>query len=126
MRAKEFIKENASGLLSDNVREAMPATYVLPDLRSQDPYLQYRFGLALASARAKAQGELAYNSESAFGEDMVVVARSKEEQETLAMALALFGKDNASRLVSTETSDEPKDTNKRSPIVASKKIQSRS
>jgi hypothetical protein len=125
MRAKEFVIEQNTGSLSDAVREAMPATYVMPELKSQDPYLQYRFGLALASARAKAQGELPYESESEFGENMVVVARSKEEQETLAMALALFGEDNAKRLISTETSDEPSDTYKQSPIQPSKQVRRR-
>jgi len=116
MRAKEFIKEN-TGSLSQGVTHALPATFVMPGLKNQDPYLQYRFGLALASARAKAAGETTYDSESKFGENLVVVARSKEEEETLAMALALFGQDNAKEQVSTTKSEEAHDVGKVSPVL---------
>jgi hypothetical protein len=126
MKSKEFIKEDDTGTLSNDVRSAMPATYIMPDLKSQDPYLQYRFGMALASARAKKNGEVTFSDESKYGENMVVVARSAEEQETLEMALALFGRNNRSELISTPKSEEPSDTNTKSPIVASKKIKSRS
>lgn len=104
--------------MSNGVAEALPATYVMPELKNQDPYLQYRFGLALASARARKDGEIpSYEDESEFGENLTVVARSPEEEETLAMALALFGKDNSKHLISTKTSGEAKDTYKTSPIV---------
>jgi hypothetical protein len=121
MRAKEFIKESS---IASGVARAMPSTYVLPELRSQDAYTQYRFGMALASARAKAKGEVQdFTDESSFGENMVVVARSKEEEETLSMALSLYGKDNSKRLISTPKSQEPKDTQTKSPMVAAKRIQ---
>ena len=126
MRAKEFIKENDSGSLGPGVADAMPATYVMPGLKNQDPYLQYRFGLALASARAKAAGEVPYESQSPFGEDLTVVARSKEEAETLAMALALYGHDNSKKLISTPKSEETKDVYHQSPIQPSKPVQRRS
>ena len=121
MRFNEFINENSSGSLSNGVGEAMPATYAMTGLTNQDPYLQYRFGLALAAARAKKEGTIPYEEESKFGENLVVVARSKEEEETLAMALALFGKDNASRLISTSKSEEAKDVYTKSPIQAAAK-----
>jgi hypothetical protein len=89
----------------------------MPGLKNQDPYLQYRFGLALAAARAKAAGDITFSDDSAFGENLTVVARSKEDQETLAMALALYGHDNSKQMISTEKSQEPPDTQKSSPIV---------
>lgn len=116
MRAKEFIAEDNTGSLGPGVANALPATWVLPDLKSQDPYEQYRFGLALASARAKAAGELPFNSDSKFGENMTVVAWSEEEEKTIAMALALFGKLNRSELISTRSSSESSDVNKQSPM----------
>ena len=118
MRAYEFITEDNTGSLGPGVADAMPATYVMPELKNQDPYLQYRFGLALASARARSAGEVTYNSASKFGENMTVVARSKEEEETLAMALALFGHLNSSHLISTSKSEETADVYKQSPVIA--------
>ena len=117
MRIKDIIVENASGSLTDAVSNAMPATFVMPGLKNQDPYLQYRFGLALASARARAAGEVPYEDESTFGENLVVVARSKEEEEQLSMALALFGKDNSKRQIANTESSESSDTYHQSPVV---------
>ena len=109
MRASEFAKE-------------MPATYVLPKLSNQDPYMQYRFGLALASARAKKEGLIPFEEESPFGESLIVVCRSKEEQETLELAVALFGKDAGTpELISTEKSEEEPDVNVKSTLGSSKK-----
>ena len=118
MRFNEFINENSTGSLSNGVAEAMPATFAMPGLTNQDPYLQYRFGLALAAARAHKQDGVPYQDESKFGENLIVVARSKEEEEPLAMALALFGKDNAAHLISTTKSEEAKDVYTKSPIQA--------
>lgn len=117
MRASEFIIEDATGSLAPGVANALPATWVLPDLKSQDPYLQYRFGLALAAARAQKAGEVTYSDESMFGEKMVVMAYSKEEEQTLNLALTLFGKDNASQLISTRSSKESSDVSTKSPVA---------
>lgn len=113
MKSKDFLKEQAH--LINNATESLPATFVLPELQNQDAYLQYRFGLALAAARAHADGNVDPPVEDPMGENMIIVARSKEEEEQLMMALKLFGKKNASRMIATQTSDEPKDTNTRSP-----------
>lgn len=128
MRAKDFIKES-SGVVGNGdtgYDKAMPPTYALPQLKNQDPYLQYRFGLAIAAARAHANGEVKYQHDSDYGENMVVLARSPEEEKTLDMALSLYGKDNAKRLITTSKSEEMSDTNTKSPIQASKKVKSRS
>lgn len=117
MRAYEFITENATGSLDTGVSKALPATWILPDLKSQDPYLQYRFGLAMAGARARKAGDIPFSSESKFGEKMVVTAYTPEDEETLRMALALFGKDNANELVSTKKSEEAADVYKQSPVA---------
>lgn len=109
----KVIKEN--GILAA-VKDVMPPTYSLPQLKNQDPYLQYRFGLALAAARAHQAGEVEYAPESSFGENMIVVARSPEEEETLRLALSLFGKLNASSLITTSKSEEAADVNTQSPI----------
>jgi hypothetical protein len=117
MRAYEFITESATGSLGPGVANALPSTWVLPDLRNQDPYLQYRFGLALASARAKKAGDVPFSSASKFGENMVVTAYSPEDEETLMMALALYGEHNAKELISTRPSQEANDVYKQSPVA---------
>lgn len=122
MRAKEFIKENETGSIQSGVVDAMPPTTALPDLKSQDPYEQYRFGLALASARAKKEGDVPYESESDFGENMIVTTYTEEEQETLKMALKLYGKNNAQRSISAGGSKESSDTNTQSPMQPQPKV----
>ena len=72
----------------------------------------------MASARARANNEVsAYENESNFGEDMIVVCRSPEEEETLKMALSDYGKNNQSNQISTSTSREPPATGKQSPVI---------
>jgi len=115
MKSSDFLTEQTEPLSADQ-SHAMPAAFVLPDLKNQDAYLQYRFGLALASARAVEAGEVVVDTESAFGENMIIIARSKEEEETLRMALKLFGTHNASKQVSTTQSEEGPDVVLTSPV----------
>lgn len=126
MRAKEFISEDHTKAIDVKVSDSLPATFVLPDLKNQDPYLQYRFGLALASVRANAEREADFKDESEFGENMVVVARSAEEEETLRMALAMFGKDNSISQIADSTSRESADTNTQSPIQPQPRVSRKS
>lgn len=121
MRAHEFIFETTSDTLADGVATAMPTTEIFPKLTSQDPYLQYRFGLALASARAVKNGDLPAITQSPYGEEMVVVSRSKEEEETVNLAQQLYGPTSVSTLVSTKDSSEATDIYKQSPIQPNSK-----
>jgi hypothetical protein len=59
MRAREFIHENkngSSGKLPPETAGPMRYTYIIPGLSAADPYKNYRFGVALARARAN-QGD---------------------------------------------------------------------
>ena len=113
MRAKEFIGEQK---LSGDENYTLPATYVLPKLPNQDPYLQYRMGLQLA-----ASGPDMYSPEadSPWGENMAIVAYSSGEEEILSAALKATGQ--PSEIITTSRSEEPKSTNKTSPIPHKKK-----
>ncbi len=114
MRSSEFIIESEDKV--DNASAAaMPATFALPGLQNQDAYRQYRFGIALAAARAHSEGHIPVNSSSDFGENMVVVARSKEEEEQLALALTLVGQGGQSKMITTSKSEETSDVNTKSP-----------
>ena len=113
MRAKEFIGEQK---LSGEENYTLPATYVLPRLPNQDPYLQYRMGLVLASSGPDQQ--LA-EPDSPWGENMVVTAYSAGEEEILSTALKVTRQ--PAEIITTAKSEEPKTVNKISPVVVKKK-----
>jgi hypothetical protein len=80
--------------LSDQVAAALPGVYVQRQLRNTDPYLQYRYGMAVAAARAIANGELdknSYDQESAFAENLTQVLYSDQDLETIQLASSLMG-----------------------------------
>lgn len=113
MRAKEFISEQK---LSGDENFTLPATYVLPKLPNQDPYLQYRMGLQLASS---GPGIHSPEADSPWGENMAVVAYSSGEEEILSAALKATGQ--PSEIITTGKSEEPRSINKTSPVPVKKK-----
>ena len=113
MRAKEFIGEQK---LSGEENYTLPATYVLPKLPNQDPYLQYRMGLVLASSGPDQQLAEPF---SPWGENMIVTAYSAGEEEILKTALKVTNQ--PAEMITTLKSEEPKGINKTSPVAANKK-----
>ena len=123
MRAREFITEDSK--LQDAVADALPATYAIPKLQNQDPYLQYRFGVALAATKGKVH-HAEHPSEpamqhmeprSAWGENMVVVSFDPKIGDWIDAALHEVGLSSGDKkLLSTPTSDEPKNTGTVSPV----------
>lgn len=123
MRAREFITEETR--LQDAVAAALPATYAIPKLQNQDPYLQYRFGVALAATKGRAEGseqpgeDIRHGMEprSAWGENMIVISYDPKIGDWIDAALAEVGlSPSDKKMISTPTSDEPKDTGSTSPI----------
>ena len=118
---KKKLSESNVGTLQADVRRALPATYNLTDLNNSDPYKQYRMGLALASARANTNDNTndnpLFSTESTFAENMIISAYTKEDEETIKLALKLLGKWNNYKLISTRPSEEAVDVNTKSPIV---------
>lgn len=128
MRAYEFLSESSTGTLQPDVARALPHTTALTQASNTDPYKQYRMGLAIAGARAKALGEIDHVDEaSAWGENMVVTAYTDADQETLELALKLMPGDNATRELNSPRSEEGLGVNKQSisaprgPIALKKK-----
>jgi len=119
MRAKEFINEGRTGSIQDDVAKALPATFAIPELKNQDPYLQYRFGVAIAGAKgAKKRAEdnvPDYNKESLWGENEIVVSYDPNVEEWLDDALKMMGLKGKKRL-STEKSEEASDVSTKSPV----------
>lgn len=122
MRAREFINESAGHLLP-NQADALPATYVIPELPNQDPYLQYRFGVAMAGAKGKAQrekdGVSSMERTSAFGENEIVVSYGHDVGDYIDDALKTMGM-RGKKMISTPTSIETSDVNKSSLLTGFK------
>lgn len=104
------------GTLRDEVSNAIPNMISVPSLANQDPYKQYRMGVALAAARAADQGLIKMDQESAFGENMVMVAQTDEGARTIELALKLMGITDAKR-ISTPPSEESNSVNTVSPVA---------
>ena len=119
MRAKEFISEARVEKLLPDQADALPATYVIPELPNQDPYLQYRFGVAMAGAKGKKQreedGVSSMSKASAFGENEIVVSYGHDAGEYIDDALKTMGM-RGKKMISTPTSIETPDVNKASPM----------
>lgn len=119
MRALEFITEAKTGSLQDDVARALPATYAIPELKNQDAYLQYRFGVAIAGAKGakkrKEDGVPEFNKESSWGENQIVVSYANTIDEYLDDALSMMGI-KSKKLISTPRSEEATDVSKKSPV----------
>lgn len=122
MRAREFITE-ASGSILPDVKRTMPAAWVIDKLQNNDFYAQYRFGVALAGAKGKAQREKddvpEFSKETPWGENEVIVSYAGVDALKSYLDDALREMDlppSAAKLVSTEKSEEPLDTATKSPI----------
>lgn len=113
------IYEGRTGSIQDDVAKALPATYAIPELKNQDPYMQYRFGVAIAGAKGaeqrKEDGVPEYNRESAWGENEIVVSYGVDMDGIIDDALKQLGLQGKRRL-STIESEETTDVTKASPV----------
>lgn len=126
MRAREFITEQRLDQVHDGlevVSKALPNTFVIPELKNNDFYDLYRFGVAIAAVRGE-QGqsdgvmdgyEPEFRAESLWGEQQVVSSFDPNVGQVIDKALAKVGK-RGKKLVSTPGSDEMDDTGNGSPL----------
>ena len=123
MRAWEFITEGRTGSFTREVALALPGAWVIPELKNQDPYLQYRFGVAIAGAKGRAQREQdavePFSKESVFGENEIIVSYDPKTSEYIDDALAQMGM-HGKKQIATMASEEMPDVVKTSPIKAFK------
>ena len=113
MRAHEFITESVTDGL--NVASyALPNTYIIPELKNNDFYELYRFGVAIADIRGTSgpddgvQNEFKheFKAESTWGENQVVSSEFDADiGQLIDQALAKVGK-RGKKSVSTPGSDE--------------------
>lgn len=115
----EKIYESKSGSLQDEVAEALPATFAIPELQNNDPYLQYRFGVAMAGAKGAAKRKQdnvkEFSRETPWGENAIVVSFDPNIETYIDDALSQMGL-KGKRLISTRKSEEAKDVNAKSPV----------
>ena len=124
MRAKEFLPEGAKShgefsSLSNDVDAALPGVWVQRQLRNTDPYMQYRYGLAMAAARADKSGDVSFEQESPWAENLTIVGFSPEDEETIKMADKLMGV-KGTRIANSK-SEETAGTQTHSPVAKIKK-----
>lgn len=126
MRAREFITEQRLDQVHDGLEvasKALPNTFVIPELKNNDFYDLYRFGVAIAAVRGESGDdgvlngfEPMFKAESTWGEQQVVSSEFDEDLgKTIDQALKKVGK-SGKKLVSTSSSDEMDDTVTGSPI----------
>lgn len=130
MRAREFITEQKLSDVHDGldvVSRALPNTFVIPELKNNDFYDLYRFGVAIAAVRGEqGQGdgvmdgnEPDFRAETVWGENQVVSSFDPNVGQVIDKALAKVHK-HGKKAVSSPTSDEMEDTEYTSPIKAFK------
>lgn len=122
MRAREFIPEGRTGSITRDVGLALPGAFKIPALKNQDPYLQYRFGVAIAgakgaAARAKDNVPKFDGAESVFGENEIVVSYDPEAEVWIKDALVSMGMPPSDAVrIGTQASEEAPDVDKTSPV----------
>lgn len=125
MRAREFVLEGKTGSITADVGRALPGAFRIPALKNQDPYLQYRFGVAIAGAKGAAQRARDdvpdFNKESVFGENEIVVSYDPDVVTYIRDALAAMGlPPSDAQRIGTQASEEATDVAKTSPVIAFK------
>ena len=115
MRAKEFITEQSN--LPDRISNPLPATWVIPELQNQNAYLQYRFSIALAGAKAARNGDIPkLNKDSVWGENQIVSGYMNPDiDKDIDFALDEIGL-KGKVLVTSKESEETSDTGINSPV----------
>lgn len=129
MRAKEFITEQKLEDVHDYLDMAalaLPNAFMIKDLKNQDFYDLYRFGVAIADVRGTSGKDGVFNdfkprfkSESQWGEHQIVVSSDPDIEKVIDAALKKVKKGGKIH-VATKSSEEMLDTDKKSPLNAFK------
>jgi hypothetical protein len=126
MRAKEFINEvwihkshGKPSKVRDRADAALPGVFVQRQLRNTDTYMQMRYGLALAAARAEKAGDVKFSQETAWAENFINGMFVPEDEETIMLASKLMGVEPTR--ITDNKSREPDSTTAVSPVAKPKK-----
>lgn len=121
MRAYEFLTESTTDGL--NIASySLPNTYVIPELKNNDFYELYRFGIAIADVRGDHNDDTVQNEfrhkfkpESTWGEQQLVTSWDPDIGQVIDKALKKIDK-SGKKLVSTTGSDEIPSTGTQSTL----------
>ena len=124
MRAREFITEDIDGRTGSivyDVGRALPGAFKIPKLQNQDPYLQYRFGVAIAGAKGAKQrakdGVPPFGDDNEFGENMIIVSYDPHVKDYIDDALHSMGMPSSDAIqIGTMKSEEMPEVEKHSPV----------
>ena len=128
MRAREFVTEDIdgrTGSITYDVGRALPGAFKIPKLQNQDPYLQYRFGVALAGAKGAKQRAKdsvpPFEQDHTFGENMIIVSYDPNVKTYIDDALHSMGMPSSDAVqIGTLKSEEMPEVVKVSPVKAFK------
>jgi hypothetical protein len=117
------IYEGRIGSIQPDVAEALPASYAITCLKNQDPYLQYRFSVAIASAKGRAARDKdniqPFQRASVWGQDEMVVSFDPHIKDWIDDALEQMNyPTTAAKQVASTHSREMTDIYKTSPVQA--------
>jgi hypothetical protein len=125
MRAREFIKESKLQDVHDYldmVRTSLPKAFVIPELKNNDFYDLYRFGVAIADVRGTSGDDNISNGfkpefrpESVWGEKQIIVSYDPDIEQVIDSALKKVNKKGKVK-ITTGHSEEMADAVKNSPI----------
>jgi hypothetical protein len=121
MRAREFINESKHEREPHpDIYDTLPHSYALPELKNQDAYRQYRFGVLVAGHRGKEQrkkdGVSSLSAESEWGENEIVIGYGVELDGYIDAAMSTMGLSKKIK-TSSKKSVEPSHIDKSSPIT---------
>lgn len=117
-RHQEIYEAKARSLQAE-VAAALPSTFAIPELKNNDPYLQYRFGVALAGAKGaskRARDQVPeFSRETPWGENAIISSIDPDIEIYIDDALQQMGL-RGKILISTRKSEEAPDVGRSSPI----------
>ena len=122
MKIRDIISEAYSGFtghlkdfgkVKGKVDQAIPNAVIEPEIRNTDTYMQMRYGIALAAAAAA--GDDSFEQESAWAENVGMVAYTDKELEQIKYADKLMGVKSIN--LTDSGSQEKPDVGKTSPVA---------
>ena len=114
MRLSDLYEGFKTPKTPSRLQNTLPPTYMMPALVNSNGYPQYRHGLALATALAVENGDVAYDQQSMWNQNQTVICYAPEELEILKKANKLMGVKAVG--VTTTPSHEPDWVNTTSPL----------
>lgn len=102
-----------SGTVKRDVDQSIPNAVIEPELRNTDTYMQMRYGMALAAAAAQNGPE--FEQESAWAENIGMIAYTDKELKQIKDADKLMGVKSIA--LTKPGSQEKSDVSKTSPVA---------